>query len=405
MQPIDAATLLAIMPLANARAAQFAGPLGAAMARFGINTPIRAAAFLAQIAHESGQLRYVRELADGKAYEGRKDLGNTEPGDGPRFRGRGLIQVTGRFNYRACSLELFGDERLLDNPELLEFPEYAALSAAWFWAAHGCNEIADTGDFRALTRRINGGYNGLAERTAFWERAERVFRDTQPPAPVEERVISVGDPTASAPEPTPQPAGAPPAPPAKRKTMDPLTLIATFGPMIANLIPQVAKLFSSGSEVATRNVAAASAVFDTVVKAADAANIQQAVEKMQADPALAAKVQEAVVTDPAVMGLLEIGGGIQKAREMNLSLQNADKPFWFNPAFWITMVLLMMPFMLLVDMFYVHPTAYEGNLRTQIVTGVLGIIMMGGAYWLGSSIGSAKKDDRAASASAAEQAK
>lgn len=388
------------MPRAGARAAQFVAPLLAAMARFGINTPTRVAAFLAQIAHESGQLRYVLEVADGKAYEGRATLGNTEPGDGPRFRGRGLIQVTGRANYRACSLALFGDERLLDNPELLEHLEYAALSAAWFWSSHDCNELADAGDFRALTKRINGGYNGLAERTAFWERAEQALRDTQAPAPVEERVI--------APEPGPQPApqAAPtPAPPSTRKTMDPLTLIATFGPMIANLIPQVAKLFSSGSEVATRNVAAASAVFDTVVKAADAANIQQAVEKMQSDPALAAKVQQAVVTDPAVMGLLEIGGGIQKAREMNLSMQNADKPFWFNPAFWFTMVLLAMPFMLLVDMFYVHPTAYEGNLRTQIVTGVLGIIMMAGAYWLGSSIGSAKKDDRAAQASSAEQAK
>lgn len=385
------------MPRAGARAAQFVAPLVAAMARFDINTSTRVAAFLAQIAHESGQLRYVLELADGKAYEGRANLGNTEPGDGPRFRGRGLIQVTGRANYRACSRALFGDDRLLDNPELLEHLEYAALSAAWFWSANGCNELADAGDFRALTKRINGGYNGLAERTAFWERAEQALRDTQAPAPVEERIIDV-------PKPEPQPAPTP-TPPSTRKTMDPLTLIATFGPMIANLIPQVAKLFSSGSEVATRNVAAASAVFDTVVKAADAANIQQAVEKMQADPALAAKVQQAVVTDPAVMGLLEIGGGIQKAREMNLSMQNADKPFWFNPAFWITMVLLMMPFMLLVDMFYVHPTAYEGNLRTQIVTGVLGIIMMGGAYWLGSSIGSAKKDDRAAQPSSAEQAK
>lgn len=110
-----------IIPYAGRRADVFLVPINEAMNEFGINTPIRQAAFLAQIAHESGSLRYVREIASGEAYEGRVDLGNTEPGDGPRFRGRGLIQITGRSNYHDCSVALYGAEApLLLHPELLE---------------------------------------------------------------------------------------------------------------------------------------------------------------------------------------------------------------------------------------------------------------------------------------------
>lgn len=164
-----------IMPYAGPRAGVFFKPLTEAMAEFGIDTPVRQAAFLAQVAHESGSLRYVREIANGKAYEGRADLGNTEPGDGPRFRGRGLIQITGRTNYRACSVALFGDERLLSRPELLEETVAACRSAAWFWWSHGLNTLADTGQFRAITRKINGGFNGYADRLAAFERAKVVL--------------------------------------------------------------------------------------------------------------------------------------------------------------------------------------------------------------------------------------
>jgi putative chitinase len=109
--------LRAIMPFGAKRGVQYLAPLAAAMAEFEINTPARQAAFIAQLAHESGEFRYVRELASGDASEGRKDLGNTEPGDGVRFRGRGLIQITGRANYRACSAALFEDpDFLLNDP-------------------------------------------------------------------------------------------------------------------------------------------------------------------------------------------------------------------------------------------------------------------------------------------------
>lgn len=145
-------------------AARYLDPLNTAMQRFGIDTPVRAAAFLAQIMHESARLRYVRELASGAAYEGRSDLGNVEPGDGRYFKGRGLIQITGRANYRACSLALYGDERLIDHPSLLEAPEASALSAAWYWHSRNLNALADAGQFDLITRRINGGLNGAQDR-------------------------------------------------------------------------------------------------------------------------------------------------------------------------------------------------------------------------------------------------
>lgn len=169
MTPSD---LRSILPTAGQRADVFAIPLSDAMAEFGIDTPARQAAFIAQIGHESGSLRYVQEIASGDAYEGRRDLGNTQPGDGRRYKGRGLIQITGRTNYAACSKALLGDDQaLIDEPERLCEPALAARSAAWFWKAHGLNELADAGDFERITRRINGGLNGEQERLALWHRA------------------------------------------------------------------------------------------------------------------------------------------------------------------------------------------------------------------------------------------
>jgi putative chitinase len=167
-----------IMPHAGKRAAVFIEPLNAAMNEFGITTPKRQAAFIAQIAHESGSFRYVRELASGEAYDtGRlaARLGNTPEadGDGQRYRGRGLIQITGHDNYLRCGLAL--DVDLLAEPELLEQPVLACRSAAWFWWAHELNELADRCEFQRITKRINGGLNGQADRLAFYTTALRVL--------------------------------------------------------------------------------------------------------------------------------------------------------------------------------------------------------------------------------------
>lgn len=175
--------LVNILPNARTQAGVFISALNAAMERFLINTPTRIAAFLAQVGHESGQLQYVRELGNNQ-YLSKYDtgtlalrLGNTPEadGDGQKYRGRGLIQITGRSNYRQCSLGLFGDERLLSLPELLEQPQWAAESAAWFWEQNGLNELADRDQFNTITRRINGGLNGLQDRLEIWARARAVL--------------------------------------------------------------------------------------------------------------------------------------------------------------------------------------------------------------------------------------
>lgn len=165
-----------IVPYAGQRAGVFLPALNEAMADFDIDAPIRQAAFVAQIAHESGSFRYVKEIASGEAYEGRADLGNTMAGDGVRYKGRGLVQVTGRANYAACSEALYGDPSiLLDHPGLLETVIGACQSAAWFWKSRGLNELADAGEFRTVTKRINGGFNGYADRLAFYDRAKEVL--------------------------------------------------------------------------------------------------------------------------------------------------------------------------------------------------------------------------------------
>jgi len=181
--PITAQQLLQILPSAGQQAGVFASALNLAMERYQINTRLRMAAFIAQVGHESGQFLYVKELG-GDQYLSKYDtgtlakrLGNTPEadGDGQKYRGRGLIQITGHDNYLACSKALFSDDRLLRTPELLEQAEWAAKSAAWFWNSRNLNALADAGDFVSITRRINGGTNGLAERQAFYDKALKVL--------------------------------------------------------------------------------------------------------------------------------------------------------------------------------------------------------------------------------------
>jgi putative chitinase len=167
--------LRAMMPRIGSRADVYAQPLNEAMQDFEINTALREAAFLAQCAHESGEFYYTHELASGEAYEGRKDLGNTEPGDGVRFKGRGPIQITGRRNYAAASLAIYGDNSLLIKPELLEQPHDGCLASAWFWSSRDLNTLADDEDFNTITHRINGGYNGINERQAYYRLAKKVL--------------------------------------------------------------------------------------------------------------------------------------------------------------------------------------------------------------------------------------
>ncbi|WP_110968337.1 glycoside hydrolase family 19 protein [Pseudomonas huaxiensis] len=211
--PITEQQLLRILPNAGKQAGVFVPALNAAMAKYGIITRLRIAAFIAQTGHESVQLRSMKENLNYRAdrireiglaspatsrwrslvpraaelsgnpeklanavYGGRMGNGPESSGDGWRFPGRGLIQVTGRLNYNACSEALFSDARLLNTPELLEHPLYASMSAAWYWQINGLNGMADREDFLQITKNINGGTNGLADRQALYERALKVLQ-------------------------------------------------------------------------------------------------------------------------------------------------------------------------------------------------------------------------------------
>ena len=143
-------------------ASQWLEHIHKAMAKYEINTDLRRAHFLAQIGHESGGLYYVRELASGKAYEGRTDLGNIQLGDGVKYKGRGLIQITGRANYKACGDALGVNFEL--TPALLETKDNASMSAAWYWNLKKLNVLADADDIIKITKKINGGTNGLNDR-------------------------------------------------------------------------------------------------------------------------------------------------------------------------------------------------------------------------------------------------
>jgi predicted chitinase len=145
-----------------------------AMAEFDITSFLREAAFLAQLAHESGELRYMEETASGTAYEGRTDLGNTQPGDGQRYKGRGPIQLTGRKNYTKYG-QLLGLD-LVNNPTTAATKEVGFRIAGQFWKLNGLNELADERNIKEITKRINGGYNGLDDRLKYYLRAKRVLK-------------------------------------------------------------------------------------------------------------------------------------------------------------------------------------------------------------------------------------
>jgi predicted chitinase len=168
--------------------------LNAAMEEFEINSKLRIAAFLSQLAAESGEFKWFNELASGAEYEGRKNLGNTHPGDGKRYKGRGPIQLTGRNNYRKAGEALGLD--LEGNPELASSPEVAFRTAGWYWYTNHINKYADKGDIRAVTLLINAGRSSGAmparahfpERQAYYEKALSALKNFTPEESTEEFV-------------------------------------------------------------------------------------------------------------------------------------------------------------------------------------------------------------------------
>jgi putative chitinase len=142
----------------------------AVLTDYEITNPLRIAHFLAQICHESAGLRTTEEFADGSAYEGRADLGNVEPGDGRRFKGRGLLQLTGRSNYK-----IYGDAlgiNLIENPEQAADPLTSLKIACLYWKKRDINPLCDADNLQAVTRKVNGGLNGLDSRADFLAKAK-----------------------------------------------------------------------------------------------------------------------------------------------------------------------------------------------------------------------------------------
>lgn len=167
--------------------------------QFEINTPARVAGFISQCQHESGDFNLLQEnlnygakglrgtfgkyfptdevavqyerkpeMIANRVYSSRMGNGDETSGEGWKYRGRGLLQLTGKSNYTQCSKDLFGDDTLVEDPDLLRTPEYAVLSACWFWKKNNLNAICDTGDVVALSKRINGGTIGLDDRISHW---------------------------------------------------------------------------------------------------------------------------------------------------------------------------------------------------------------------------------------------
>lgn len=142
---------------------------------YDITTENRICHFFAQAAHESAHFQTLTEYADGSAYEGRTDLGNIQPGDGKRYKGRGIFQLTGRSNYR-----LFGKRIGLDlenNPALAQHPEVSVLTALEYWKDRNLNKYADNDDINSITAKINGGYNGLDDRKNYLQSMKKLIHE------------------------------------------------------------------------------------------------------------------------------------------------------------------------------------------------------------------------------------
>ncbi len=347
----------------EAKAAEILDAVSLACALYDITTPARIAAFLAQVGHESGGFRYTSEIwgptPAQQRYEGRKDLGNTQPGDGSRYRGHGFIQTTGRANHVAVRDRL--RQRLsVEVPDFEEHPEalaelpWACLSAADYWDMRKLNALADAGDFEAITRKVNGGLNGHADRVARWERVKAVL-DMPAPFPVITDAAPVG---------TTQPKEQPMAP-----------FVAAVLPSLIDLVPKLGKLFSSGSEVSERNIKAAEIVVSAAKEAIGARNEQELMETIKADPSAAATVKKAI--EDQWFKLEEIGGGVQAARVADAQFATGTARPWHSPSLWIALAMLPMVYAVVGSVVGWWGTPFSEDVRSAIANGVIGVVMGG----------------------------
>lgn len=338
-----------------AAAELYAGHLSAACAHYGINTAQRLWSFLGELAHESGSLRYARELADGRAYEGRQDLGNVRPGDGPRYRGRGLIQLTGRNNYRATAARMqdVGAPDFEDFPEAVEEPKWAAWTAAEWWAHHGCNRLADAGNLVGIARLINRGNadsryaaNGELDRLKRTEVARLALAGWTPPSELDAPAEPVVD-DLQAPQPAPEPLPPSETPPTytipageagdwtpPEPAMPMPAIVAALLPNLIQLAPELIRVFGSGGEANQRNVKTAEMVAAMAKTVTGQPTLEGAVQVLEADPQAAAKYREEVHANMAQLLGLMLQANTADAKERdaamdrNLTLAGATGGRW-----------------------------------------------------------------------------
>jgi putative chitinase len=363
------------------RAALFADALYEACALYGISdTATRLAYFLAQVGHESGALRHVREIwgptAAQKTYEGRANLGNTQPGDGERFKGRGLIQTTGRANYarlrdrlrqRGVQCPDFEAE-----PEALEQPHWAAWSAADYWDMRSINAAADAADFRRATKLVNGATNGLADREARLARAMpvvlRAAVETPAPVPAPQPLPEIA-PTPRRSDPIPvDPINAPQG---EANMVSPV-LIPFALEALKTLVPKLGEMFA-GSDNAKRNVQAAAAVIDVATQAIGARNAQEMVETIESDKEAAATVKAAIeqnwyeLTDL----LIKAGEADEKSRaaatDRALVLANLTGGRWITFLGAVALLVVFMTYVITAGVLFLANSPFSDETKAMLL--------------------------------------
>ena len=403
--------LVAAVGCSRAAAVRFAPYLEAGCQHYAINTEPRLAAFLAQIGHESGSFAYVREIASGEAYEGRRDLGNTHQGDGVRFAGKGLIQLTGRANYRDMTRWLGWSDcpDFEAHPDELAAPRWAALSACAYWASRDLNALADAGDFEGITRKINGGLNGHADRVVRLQRARQALAGQ----------IDVGAPITTAPIPAQPPApAAPPAaevdasrgrvqkPPktehipagesgdAPENSMPPF-IAAGLSALIQHA-PALIRVFGDSPQ-AEKNAKAAEVVAGIAQQVTGQPTVEGAIQVLDTNPTTAAAYREAVHQSmPELLGLLVQATEVDEktratALDRNLQLGQATGGRWLWLLGAVVILVLVMSYAITVGVLFLPRSPEQGGFSLDTKALLIGQIVILGfatvlAWLFGSNI-------------------
>ena len=379
--------LISTMGCTSNLANSFANFIDEACQLYEINTSKRLAAFISQIGHESGSLRYVREIWGPtpvqSRYEGRTDLGNTQPGDGKKFCGHGLIQITGRYNHIRIRDRLrskFSSILVPDfetDPDALCEPQWSALAATDYWDDHNLNDLADTGDIIAIGRAINRGNaksnspaNGESDRLVRYKKALQILQ-------VSSDSITVADNT-----------------PSQEKPM--LPFVAAGIMSLIQSAPALIRVFGDSPQ-AEKNAKVAEVVSDIAKKVTGEVTVEGAVNAINADPVVAAQFREQIhVSMDDLMSMIERVNAIDQANIVSARSYNKDESAFIKTS-WIEM-----KFIHLLSILFITYSGYFVNdhwesLTPELRGAIITLMIIAGwngvrDYWMGSSSGSDSKN-------------